>query len=61
MLVSTLTGKTLEISVSLTETVIDLKEQILNIEGIPTDQQRLIYAGQQLIDDCTLAFYKLTV
>ena len=53
--VKTLTGKTVYMSVTSDWTVMQLKEQIQNQEGIPPDQQRLIFAGRQLDNDSTLA------
>lgn len=40
-------------------TVKIFKELVQNAEGIPPDQQRIIFAGQQLEDDLTLVKYNL--
>ena len=58
--VRTLTGKTLQIpDLRLHDTVTALKESISAQEGIPVDQQRLIYRGVQLQGTRTLADYHL--
>ena len=58
--VSTLTGKTLTTHVSLTaDTVLDLKNKITDIHGVPRYQQRLIFGGEQLDDSRHLASYAL--
>jgi hypothetical protein len=54
ILVKTLTGKTLTVNISKNETVESLKWLICAQEGIPIDQQRIIFAGCQLEDNATL-------
>lgn len=57
--VRTLTGKTITIEVEHTDNMRSLKERILEKEGIPVDQQRLIFAGKGLEDDKTVADYNI--
>ncbi len=58
--IKSLTGKSIFVDTSHLETVADLKDVVQDKEGIPTDQQRLIFAGRQLYDTDFLNDYNLT-
>lgn len=57
--IKTLQGKTLTLDVSDTDSIASIKNKIFEKEGIPVEQQRLVFNGKQLEDNQTIADYNI--
>ena len=55
-----LTGRSLEINVHNFSTIQEIKQKLLETQGIPVDQQRLIYNGRTMSEERRVIDYKLT-
>lgn len=53
------TGKTITLEIKPSDTIEYVKVRIQDNEGIPTGQQRLLFAGRELEDRYTLSYYNI--
>ena len=58
--VKTLTGKTITLDLEPSSSIDDVKTKIQEKDGVPVDQQRLIWGGKTLEDGRTLSDYNYT-
>jgi large subunit ribosomal protein L40e len=59
LFVKLLTGKTITVEVDIGMTVLQMKQQIFEKEGIPVEQQRLVFGGKQMEDDKPMTDYNI--
>eukprot|EP00088_Acartia_fossae_P044529 TRINITY_DN4730_c0_g1_i8.p1 TRINITY_DN4730_c0_g1~~TRINITY_DN4730_c0_g1_i8.p1 ORF type:complete len:147 (-),score=28.07 TRINITY_DN4730_c0_g1_i8:64-504(-) len=54
-----LTGERISVKIKVNATIEELKRAVERKIGLPPDEQRIIFAGRQLCDELSLAFYKV--
>ena len=54
-----LAGRIITLNIELADSIDKIKEQIQDKLGIPPDQQRLLYAGKQLMENMTIGDYNV--
>lgn len=59
LFVKTLTGKSMTIVINLAEPIYEIKRMIQDKQGIPPDQQTLIFAGYALSNDLPISYYNI--
>ena len=57
--VNTLSGKWFSIHAKFSDTIDKIKTAIWESEGVPTEQQKLLFGGKQLEDECTVSEYQI--
>ena len=57
--IKNLEGKTITLDVDSSETIESIKQKVQNVEGIPPDNQSLVFAGKGLEDVRTLSDYNI--
>lgn len=57
--IRTLQGKSIPLEFDGTDTISAIKARIFEKEGVPVDQQRLVFSGKQLEDANTLESYNI--